>query len=568
MAITVQIQAAADAFGSECEVKDYFNNSFSNISGEGLTSFTTHDTTQTDNSFNVDIDVIFSGIGFLYDNSGAITAGVVNEVDILPVPLGAIASKVTHLNIDATALYTAASTHDLATLDQLIFQAAPFNYTGGAGNDLFRGGGLNDVLHGGDGSDTLYGNGGNDVISGDVGADQMHGGAGNDKYFVDDANDQIFESNGEGTDAVYASVNYTLQAGSEIEYLRANAGGTGLTLTGNEYVNRIYGGGGDDSLDGGTGADFLFGGAGNDTYIVNQAGVHVIESDGIVDLGGGIDTVQSSVAFVLPSNVENLTITGSSNINGNGNSLDNVLTGNSGVNILKGLDGDDTLDGGGGLDGLYGGSGNDSYIVNNAGVKTIEMANSGNDTVRSSVAWVLGDNIENLTLTGTSNINGSGSALDNIVTGNSGNNTLNGNDGNDQLIGGAGNDTLKGGNGNDQIEGGIGKDVLNGGSGADVFLFNSAPDAVTNWDSIQDFEHLQDKVALEHTIFTALTTGVLPDSAFFAGTAAHDADDRVIYNSTNGTLSYDPDGTGAAAAVHFATVTAGITVTHDDFLIT
>ena len=116
------------------------------------------------------------------------------------------------------------------------------------------------------GNDTLIGGSGNDALNGGAGADTMAGGAGNDTYFVDNAADVVNETVGQGTDTVMASVNYSLTAGSEIEFLRANAGATGLSLTGNALVNRLVGGAGNDTLDGGAGNDSLGGGAGNDIF--------------------------------------------------------------------------------------------------------------------------------------------------------------------------------------------------------------------------------------------------------------------------------------------------------------
>ena len=88
----------------------------------------------------------------------------------------------------------------------------------------------------------------------------------------------------------------------------------------------------------------------------------------------------------------------------------------------------------------------------------MENLNGGTDTVQSSVTWTLGSNVENLTLTGTSNINGTGNVLKNALVGNSGTNTLDGGSGDDTVDGGEGNDSLLGGSGNDKLLGGLGND--------------------------------------------------------------------------------------------------------------
>lgn len=178
-------------------------------------------------------------------------------------------------------------------------------------------------------------------------------------------------------------------------------------------------------LSGGSGADTMIGGSGNDIYVVDIATNVVTES-----LNAGTDLVNAAVTYTLSSNVENLTLTGTKVINATGNTLDNVLTGNSAANVLTG------------------GAGNDTYIVG-TGDTTTEAASAGTDTVQSAVAWTLATNVENLTLTGTSAVNGTGNTLDNILLGNSGTNTLTGNAGNDTLDGKAGNDNLIGGTGND-----------------------------------------------------------------------------------------------------------------------
>jgi Ca2+-binding RTX toxin-like protein len=277
-------------------------------------------------------------------------------------------------------------------------------------------------------------------------------------------------------------------------------------LAGNDTLTGLAG---NDTLDAGTGGDRLIGGTGNDTYIVDGAGDVVIES-----AGQGIDTVRSSASRTLEANVENLILTGGFASNGTGNALSNVITGNIADNVLNG---------GTGADRLIGGHGSDTYIVDGPGDVVIENAGEGSaDRVLSSASRTLDANVENLVLTGTAAINGTGNALDNQIFGNSAANVLAGGAGHDlyfvgagdrvienagegvdrvnsavsftlganvehlDLVGtaainGTGNDlsnqifgnsaanSISGGNGNDTLGGGGGPDTLNGGLGNDVY---------------------------------------------------------------------------------------------------
>jgi Ca2+-binding RTX toxin-like protein len=137
------------------------------------------------------------------------------------------------------------------------------------------------------------------------------------------------------------------------------------------------------------------------------------------------------------------------NDNRTGSSSNDAMYGYEGNDTLQGGAGDDMLDGGMGADTLKGGTGNDTYLVDNTSDVVTENANAGTDTVQSSITYMLGTNVENLTLTGTSAINGTGNTLDNILVGNSAVNSLAGNDGNDTLDGNTGDDSLVGGNGSD-----------------------------------------------------------------------------------------------------------------------
>ncbi|MBC7281051.1 calcium-binding protein, partial [Hoeflea sp.] len=282
-----------------------------------------------------------------------------------------------------------------------------------------------DTITGSNADNNLRGYGGNDTLDGGLGNDTLDGGDGNDTYVVDNTGDTIVETASQGTDTVLSSVSYALYLqGQHIENLTLT-GSANINGTGNGLANTITGNAGSNGLNGGGGADIMIGGAGNDTYHVDTAG------DVIVELGNeGIDTVMSSVTYALylqGQHIENLTLTGTGNIHAVGNTLDNVITGNSGANTLTGGAGNDTLNGGAGADTLVGGTGSDAYIVDNFGDTIVEAANEGADVVLSSVTYALylqGQHIENLTLTGTGNINGIGNSLGNILTGNAGINTL------------------------------------------------------------------------------------------------------------------------------------------------
>jgi serralysin len=258
--------------------------------------------------------------------------------------------------------------------------------------------------------------------------------------------------------------NISIAYGTTIENATGGGGddviiGNGVdnVLLGNAGADRLEGRLGNDTLNGGLGADLMLGGLGNDAYLVDDAG------DVVTELAGeGTDSVLASISYALSENVENLTLTGSA-LNGTGNGLDNVITGDAlgnvllgglGNDTLTGLGGDDTLDGGIGADSMTGGLGNDLYFVDNEGDSVVELGGEGTDTVSSSISYTLGDNVENLILTGSA-IDGTGNGLANVLTGNALSNHLNGGAGNDRLIGGDGVDFFTGGTGNDTFVGEI-----------------------------------------------------------------------------------------------------------------
>src|SRR5262249_43905084 len=155
------------------------------------------------------------------------------------------------------------------------------------------------------------------------------------------------------------------------------------------------------------------GGLGNDTYVVDST------KDVILDVGGS-DRIQATISIDLNSaayqGIDHVTLTGTSGLSATGNDLANFLIGNSGAN---------KLDGRGGADTMFGGAGNDTYEVDDNNDTVTELAGEGTEQVNSSAAiFTLGAYIENLTLTGTADIDGTGNALGNKITGNTGANEL------------------------------------------------------------------------------------------------------------------------------------------------
>ncbi|MBI5317275.1 MAG: putative Ig domain-containing protein [Nitrospirae bacterium] len=461
------------------------------------------------------------------------------------------------------------------TYEQLL--ARGFDLTGTAGDDQIEGTNVVDRIISGDGADVLQSGLGDDTLDGGTGNDQLSGGQGNDSYLFGPGsgqdtivefqgsldrismaagvapsdvvvtrnnNDLVLSLNG-GTDRLTVSF-YFLASPLQIEQVifadgtvwdhafienltRPTINGTGgndvlvgtgaadqlLGLAGNDQLSGLAG---NDVLDGGTGADQLAGGPGNDTYVVDDAGDVVTEL-----VNEGTDLVQSAVSYQLSANVEHLTLTGGGLINGTGNSLDNVLTGNSAVNVLTG------------------GAGNDTYVVG-AGDAIVELAGEGTDTIQTGSNATLGANLENLTLTGSAALTGTGNALDNVLQAEGSVSILAGGDGNDTyLIGpngdddmlvetatggidtviaahdyrlpghienltvldprvpdfetfslipygspgifvsGYGNDldnTLAGGRANNALDGGLGADTLIGGAGDDTYVVDDVGDIV------------------------------------------------------------------------------------------
>ncbi len=411
---------------------------------------------------------------------------------------------------------------------------AHLDLTGTAANESIIGfDWADDVLAGGGGNDVIRGLGGNDRLSGDAGHDTLYGGRGNDKLLGGEGNDTLVGDDASETgapeqvdtlvvfargticegvwpamevwiggtrvqsfivdsagflpyavsaplglsaqtvDIVFPNDAYRPDLGQDrnlyLDKIEVNGrvlavkdAGTvmdsGSGAAAFDGLNTSLSGGslssngairiglnGGDWLDGGTGVDVMAGGFGNDVYVVDDAFDSITEA-----AGAGHDIVRSSVSYTLGENVEDLELTGTAALNATGNAAQNTLRGNKGAN---------RLDGGAGADMLVGGLGDDTYIVDNIGDVVQEAVGGGTDTVFSSVSYSLRSEVENLTLTGASGINGTGNAQANLLIGNAGAN---------MLAGGAGDDTLLGERGNDKLVGGDGNDTLFGDDASDI----------------------------------------------------------------------------------------------------
>jgi len=221
------------------------------------------------------------------------------------------------------------------------------------------------------------------------------------------------------------------------------------SLIGKRDKEELYGLDGNDTLSGGPGETKMYGGPGNDRYIVATPTHYVFES-----ANEGSDSISSTINYTIPANVENMILTGTGNINGTGNETDNRIIGNAGNNTISGLGGNDQLDGGtDGTDILIGGTGDDLYSVNRPDTTIVEASAAGSDSIITTISLTIPANVENMTLSGTGNINGTGNELSNRIVGNAGVNVINGMGGNDTLTGKEGNDTFvfNSGFGNDTV---------------------------------------------------------------------------------------------------------------------
>ncbi len=402
--------------------------------------------------------------------------------------------------------------------------------------------------------------------------DQLSGLDGDDTYNVTAQNTTTNEDVGNGRDVVNVNLDggtqnfFGLISQAEIEYLVAT-GANNISLQGNGFAQVIIGNAAANTIDGAGGADTLVGGVGSDSYLItafNSTTANIVELAG----DAGVDRVVTSVSFDLANdnvdyeNVAGATVSvggiigieqivaadglGTDAINLTGNGAAQILVGNYGNNILDGDN--DTVDVNGDLIGTAAGDtltglfGDDTYRVYSQADVVRENVGEGNDVVFTSGDYQLraGTSIETLSAADQDSTDGL---------------TLTGNAFGQTIIGTAGDDTIWGGAGND---------TLTGRGGSDTFGFGEV--GAANADRISDFDP-GDFIGLSSSAFNFAggPTAGFDSTEFVNGTAATQAYGQVLYNQTTGELFYDDDGTGANAAVLFATINPGTALGFNDF---
>jgi len=477
------------------------------------------------------------------------------------------------------------------------------------GNDFVdnRQGAIRGIVDMGNDNDTFYGGAGDESIRQWLGDDIIDGGDGIDTVTFEstdiaavvDLGITTAQASGWGND-VYLNIE-NLTGGLVADHFKGNDSAN--LFIGNEGDDTLSGGRGNDTLIGGADNDVLDGGEGEDTASFEGRSAVAVDLRLITaqDTGYGLDTLKDIENVIAGSGADSLT----------GNSGANRLVGNGGFDILSGDAGNDTLEGGTGNDTLHGGSDQD-LLLGGDGSDTL-TGDSGNDTLdggsgddRAIFSGARTDYIITTLADGSVTVTDKVAGRDGtdllrniqivqfsdqaltlplpndpalplptniVLMGTQKADRLTGGSGNDQLSGIGGNDVLVGGSGNDTLRGGAGIDSLKGEAGKDVFVFDTRPNSRSNPDKLPDFRVNEDVIWLDDKFFKGIgrgsldKPGKLAKAAFWKGAKAHDASDRIIYDSSKGVLYYDPDGTGAAAQTKIATLPKKLALTHAVFFV-
>jgi len=481
--------------------------------------------------------------------------------------------------------------------DRFVGNSADNNFEGGKGGDELDGGAGTDSLKGGDGNDTLEGGGGDDILDGG------HGAAGGEDWV-----------RYRGTAALKVNLaltgsQNTIGYGNDtlisIEHVEGGDGAD--TITGNTSANKLLGNFGSDTLSGGGGNDTIEGGSGTNTAVFNGAKADyewttTADANGFFTIthknngADGVDKFKEIRFLKFLNNTETetddvtvaLSNQNPASLSLSLSSVSESTAPNTHVATVFGSDPDgdqltyELLTNPGGLFTLNG----TSLVL--ARRLDFETNTSHTITVRAKDGYggvldkALTIKVTNDT-TETTPIVRYGTAAGEEIVGEYGSDRVYGLDGNDRVFGLLGNDTLDGGNGDDFINGGNGSapasgndvlygsngnDSLYGADGQDVFVFNTKLNAKTNVDFVIDFTPADDTIHLSKAVFSKIASkGVLKAGAFVVGNHVRDKQDRILYEKSSGALFYDPDGTGKAKAVQFATVAKNLALTNKDFFV-
>jgi Ca2+-binding RTX toxin-like protein len=440
--------------------------------------------------------------------------------------------------------------------------------SGGNGNDTLEGDWNNDTMDGGPGIDTLFLPGGAPTpVTVNLATGIMTGGdtAGTAQAVI--SNIESVDAGGLGVSVTMtgSSGNDLLRGGMQADLINGGAGDDtiyGSAFSQNANGDQLYGGDGNDQLsafggntllDGGTGTDLLSGGPGADSFVFDVT-PGAANEDSVFNFQSGTDKIHLD-ARVMSA----LGTTG------------NLSAGDprfyAAPNANAGHDADDRV--------VYDTtSGFLFYDPDGSGPQQAQVIATFSATNQSSITSPASLSatdivVDNGTTGGTPPPPGSivGTDGNDTITGTTGNDTifgLGGNDvvfgdaGADSIVGGTGNDSLNGNAGADWLEGGAGNDALSGGGDQDSFVFREF--GAANADTVSDFASNWDMLRFDASAFTALGGAghfAAGDARFYAAagaTGGHDADDRLIYNTSTGQLYYDADGSGAGAAQLVATL--------------
>jgi Ca2+-binding RTX toxin-like protein len=359
------------------------------------------------------------------------------------------------------------------------------------------------------------------VLDGAGGDDTLIGSSFDETFFFNSGNDSI--DGGGGIDTL------SVGGGPVTVDFRTGAATSAFGRATFANIEQVFAGSGDDSLTANDSGVRLFGFAGNDT-LIGGAGNDFLIADGTTDFAaptsaGGADVVTGG------GGNDDIWL-------GTGNDQADAGTGNDRFVFQGQFDyGNDTISGGDGVDEIF----FDAF-----GPLAIDL---GAGTLRGGSAL---QGAGSVSFTGIENFSMFGNAA--AITGSSAANNLGGGGESDTINGSAGNDTLT------------------GADGADNFIFDQAAGAA-NADLITDFQPATDSLSLSAAAMPALGASgrfAAGDARFHAAagaTGGHDADDRVVYDTSTGKLFYDADGSGAGAAQLVATLQARPNLAATDILV-